>query len=134
MGSDKSKLTGLTFALVSLFSFSAQAVAQVPAATISGPIPADEAGSGTLNTIYSASAIELADAGYIEEEYFIEGRANRYSNPELETAAIVDSDHRYKTRLVVRRPEPSCVQWHRRRRMDQCDWRPGQRHRLVAVG
>jgi hypothetical protein len=48
-----------------------QAVAQVPSATISGPIPADKAGSGTLNTIYSASAIELESAGYVEEEYFI---------------------------------------------------------------
>ena len=107
MGSSKGKLTRRAYALVSLFLCSVQAVAQVPAATISGPIPADKAGSGTLNTIYSASAIGLADAAYIEEEYFIEGRANRYSNPELETAAIIDSDHRYKTRLVVRRPEPS---------------------------
>ena len=84
-----------------------QAVAQVPSATISGPIPADKAGSGTLNTIYSASAIELEDAGYVEQEYFIEGRANRYSDSQLENASIVDSDHRYKTRLIVRRPEAS---------------------------
>lgn len=96
--------TGLATALLLVAS---QAVAQVPSVTITGPIPADKAGSGTLNTIYSASAIELTTAGYVEEEYFIEGRANRYSNPELENAAIVDSDHRYKTRLIVRRPEVS---------------------------
>ena len=90
-----------------LLLFAKQAVAQVPSATISGPIPADKAGSGTLNTIYSASAIELEDAGYVEQEYFIEGRANRYSDSQLENASIVDSDHRYKTRLIVRRPEAS---------------------------
>lgn len=90
---------------VALLLFAGQAFAQVPMATITGPIPADRAGSGTLNTIYSASAIELETAGYVEEEYFIEGRANRYSSPELETATVLDSDHRYKTRLIVRRPD-----------------------------
>ena len=98
---------GLYCIAAALLLLAGQATAQVPAATITGPIPADRAGSGTLNTIYSASAIELAEAGYVEEEYFIEGRANRYSNPELETATIADSDHRYKTRLIVRRPQPA---------------------------
>lgn len=97
----------LTQLAVALLLFAHHAVAQVPWATISGPIPADKAGSGTLNTIYSASAIELEDAGYVEQEYFIEGRANRYSDSQLENASIVDSDHRYKTRLIVRRPEAS---------------------------
>jgi len=97
----------LTKLVAALLLFSCQAVAQVPMATITGPIAADRAGSGTLNTIYSASAIELESAGYVEEEFFIEGRANRYSNPELENGEILDSDHRYKTRLIVRRPQPS---------------------------
>ena len=97
----------LTQLAVALLLFAHHAVAQVPWATISGPIPADKAGSGTLNTIYSASAIELEDAGYVEQEYFIEGRANRYSDSQLENASIVDSDHRYKTRLIIRRPEAS---------------------------
>jgi len=97
----------LTQLAAALLLFAHPAIAQVPSATISGPIPADKAGSGTVNTIYSASAIELEDAGYVEEEYFIEGRANRYSDSQLENASIVDSDHRYKTRLIVRRPEAS---------------------------
>ena len=49
--------------------------AAVPAATITGPIPADAAGSGSRNSIDSASASELAAKGYVEEEYFIEGTA-----------------------------------------------------------
>lgn len=90
-------------------TFSATVFADVPAATISGPIAADRAGSGTLNTIYSASGIELGDRGYIEEEYFIEGLANRYSNPEMMNGEILDSGHPYKTRLIVRRPESSAA-------------------------
>ncbi|MCH9855828.1 MAG: hypothetical protein K0U46_09770, partial [Gammaproteobacteria bacterium] len=37
-----------------------------PPATITGPIPADAAGSGSRNAIHSASAIELAAHGYVE--------------------------------------------------------------------
>ncbi len=81
------------------------ALAAVPDATIVGPIEADIAGSGTLNTIYSASAIELTANGYIEEEFFIEGTANRYTRSELENSEIIDSGHRYRTRLIVRRPK-----------------------------
>lgn len=101
------KIKNLSLSSIAFLLFVSQVMAQVPDATITGPIAADEAGSGTLNTIYSASAIDLEEAGYVEEEYFIEGRANRYSSPELETAEIIDSDHRYKTRLIVRRPQPS---------------------------
>lgn len=72
--------------------------------SITGPIAVDPAGHPSLNMIYSASAIELTNRGYLEEEYFIEGSANRYSNPEMENAEVVDSGHRYKTRLIVRRP------------------------------
>lgn len=96
---------GLTLAVFSVILSGGISQADVPGATITGPIPADVAGSGTLNIIYSATGIELAANGYIEEEYFIEGRANRYSNPEMETAEVLDSGHRYKTRLIVRRPE-----------------------------
>lgn len=80
----------------------ANAVAAVPEAKITGPIPVEPHPS--LNSIYSASAIELTAHGYIEEEYFIEGTANRYTNPELANADIIDSGHRYRTRLIVRRP------------------------------
>lgn len=90
---------------ISAFAITGPALAAVPEASISGPIVADKTGSGTLNTIYSASGIDLQAKDYIEEEYFIEGRANRYSNPEMMNAEVLDSGHRYKTRLIVRRPE-----------------------------
>ncbi len=103
---NKYQLLGKYLALTTSLCFLGGVVnAEVSSAKITGPIVADEAGSGTLNTIYSASAIELTGNGYLEEEYFVEGRANRYSRAELETAEVLDSGHRYKTRLIVRRPE-----------------------------
>ena len=77
--------------------------AAVPGATIYGPIETEPHPS--VNSIYSASAIELTGNGYIEEEYFIEGTGNRYSDSEMENSEILDSGHRYRTRLIVRRPE-----------------------------
>src|SRR5207253_9807777 len=51
-----------------------------------------------------ASKQDLAIQGYVEEEFFIQGTANRYNTPTGATASIVDKDHPYKTRIVVRRP------------------------------
>lgn len=79
--------------------------AAVPDATIYGPIEAGPPGHPSKNSIYSASAIDLAAHNYIEEEYFIEGTANRYSTEGLETGSVLDSGHPYRTRLVVRRPQ-----------------------------
>lgn len=81
--------------LVVAASFSLEAA---PPATITGPIPADAAGSGSRNAIHSASAIELAAHGYVEEEFFIEGTANNYradaQNP-MADAVIESEGHRY---------------------------------------
>lgn len=102
-GSPKSAAVSFFFlALVSLFS--TVAISDVPDATIYGPIEADPPGAATRNSIYSASAIPLTEYGYVEEEYFIEGTANRYSHPEMVTGEVLDSGHPYLTRLVVRRP------------------------------
>ncbi len=76
----------------------------VPAASITGPVAADPQGNPSRNTIYSSSAIDLSEYNYVEEEYFIEGLANRYTRPELATGKVIDSGHPYRTRLVVRRP------------------------------
>ena len=79
--------------------------AAVPDAKIIGPIKGDPVGSPSRNFIYSASAIDLASHRYIEEEFFIEGTANQYTTPDLETGQIIDSGHRYLSRLIVRRPQ-----------------------------
>ncbi len=97
------KYTVLVATVLLLLSGPSSLASQVPDATISGPIETEPHPS--LNAIYSASAIELSANGYIEEEYFIEGTANRYSNPEMENAEVIDGGHPYRTRLIVRRPE-----------------------------
>ena len=94
-------ILGLTALLV--MPLLAEAEAAVPDATVYGPIETEPHPS--LNSIYSASAIEMDGNGYIEEEYFIEGTANQYSTSEMENSEILDSGHRYRTRLIVRRPE-----------------------------
>lgn len=83
--------------------------AAVPNPTVTGPIPATAApGDPSHNYPFFASQFDLAARGYVEEEYFIEGTANRYTIPVVNqvqgTATILDSAHPYKTRIVVRRP------------------------------
>ena len=81
------------------------AQAAAPQIDITGPIASDFSGTRGSNAIYSASAIELIDNGYIEEEFFIEGLANTYSTGDLQSGEIVSTGHDYRTRLVVRRPK-----------------------------
>jgi quercetin dioxygenase-like cupin family protein len=52
-----------------------------------------------------ASAVDLARYGYQEQEYYASGTANRYRiKKPLDAATLVDSDHAYKARIVVRKP------------------------------
>ena len=79
--------------------------AAVPNPTVTGPIPATAApGDPSHNYPFFASQFDLAARGYVEEEYFIEGTANRYTIVPLTTATILNSGNPYKTRIVVRRP------------------------------
>jgi hypothetical protein len=56
-------------------------------------------------TPLSAAPIDLAKSGYAEQEYFISGTAKRYIFPDKMADAIpVDDGHKYKTRIMVRRP------------------------------
>lgn len=87
--------------------------ASVPNPVVSGPIAApDTPGTLTHNYPFFASNHDLAKQGYVEQEYTIQGTANRYNitptplseiTP-LTTATIVDSNHPYLTRILVRRP------------------------------
>jgi hypothetical protein len=76
----------------------------VPVPTVTGPIAAAAVGDPGHDYPFYASALDLKARGYVEEEFFIEGTANRYNTPALTTATIVDGGHPYKTRIVVRRP------------------------------
>jgi alpha/beta hydrolase family protein len=54
---------------------------------------------------YNATPIDLARQGYVEEEFFLSGQANRYSTPAGQRGTVLDTNHAYTTRIVVRRPK-----------------------------
>lgn len=56
-------------------------------------------------TPMSATVMPLKANGYVEEEYFLRGKANRYriADP-LQDAQLIDTGHPYVTRALVRRP------------------------------
>ncbi len=77
----------------------------VPSGTLIGPIPENaRPGDPSRDHTFFTPIEDLSDFGYVEEEYFVEGRAARYDTPALGTGTIVSSGHPYRTRIVVRRP------------------------------
>ena len=80
------------------------ASSSVPVPTVTGPIAATAPGDPARDYPFYASAFDLKARGYVEEEYFFEGTASRYTTPPQGTGAVIDSGHPYKTRIVVRRP------------------------------
>lgn len=79
--------------------------ATVPNPTVSGPIPANaKPGDPSLDYPFFSAAADLGAYGYVEEEYFFEGVANRYNTPAMATGSVIDGNHPYRTRIVVRRP------------------------------
>ena len=80
-------------------------LADVPNPTVIGPIPAT-APPGDPSHAYPfySTTVDLAAYDYVEEEFFLEGTANRYNTPPLATGSIKDSGHPYRTRIMVRRP------------------------------
>ncbi|XEI31223.1 alpha/beta hydrolase domain-containing protein [Aeromonas veronii] len=58
-----------------------------------------------IGTAMSATPMPLKASGYVEEEFFIHGKANRYRIANsLEDAQLIDAGHPYVTRALVRRP------------------------------
>src|SRR5262245_57135781 len=78
--------------------------ATVPTPTVTGPLQSTVPGDPGRDYPFFAAVVDLKARGWVEEEFLFDGRANRYDTPALTTATVVDSDHPYKTRLVVRRP------------------------------
>ena len=62
--------------VLGLFTGIAQAV--IPTPTVIGPIPGDAPGSADHNYTFWATDIVLQKYGYVEQEFFFDGTANRY--------------------------------------------------------
>jgi len=102
----RSIITAIFIGILALAWSGAPAVANsVPNPTVIGPIPVNvPLGDPSHDYPQFATQIDLASYGYVEEEFFFEGRANRYNIVSLQTATIHSSNYPYKTRMIVRRP------------------------------
>jgi hypothetical protein len=94
-------LAGALFSVPSLAG-TAGAATRVPPATLTEiNVP------GT--TPLSATAVDLAAAGYTAREFYATGQATRYTGADanaLTTASVLDSGNPYRTRVMVRYPAP----------------------------
>jgi hypothetical protein len=94
--------------MIALLATAAQAT--VPNPKVTGPIAATAIpGDPSHNYPFFASNKDLGTNGYIEQEFFIQGTASRYTTPSLATGSVIDSGHPYLTRMIVRRPAGSTV-------------------------
>ena len=109
-----------------------------PIPVVTGPIPQTAPGDASHNYSFFSSNHDLAGHGYVEEEFFIQGTANRYTTPNqtnpdaTSTGTIISSGNPYKTRIVVRRPvDPEQVQRSRSGRVVQRHQQLRRGERLV---
>jgi hypothetical protein len=100
-------------ATIAVFALAAEAV--VPTPTVVGPLPFDTPGTPAHNYPFFATDLVLSDFGYVEQEFFFDGTANRYDAPapsggvgnnaaSATTANIVATGIPYRSRMLVRRP------------------------------
>ena len=73
--------------------------------SVTGPVTAKAApGDPSHDYPFFAALEDLKSRGYLEQEFFVAGTANRYETPDGTTGKVIDGNHKYLTRLVVRRP------------------------------
>ena len=93
--------------LVAMCAAAPAAAQNPPAVTlpdVTGPIPVTSTSyplmaSNTLQTV-----VDLPRAGYVEEEFFVSGRANVYDWAEDGGPAVRTPNAPYTTRIMLRRP------------------------------
>ncbi|HEV7691726.1 MAG TPA: alpha/beta hydrolase domain-containing protein [Hyphomonadaceae bacterium] len=83
----------------------ASAQTSVANPTVTGPIPMHgQLGDPAHDYPWFTTFHNLKAVGYVEEEFFYEGTASQFDTPNGQDGALKDSGHKYKTRLIVRRP------------------------------
>lgn len=80
----------------------AQTPINLPAVT--GPLPVTEASYPLMAAKRMQEVVDLAAAGYVEEEYILTGNANLYERAADGSIAVKTADAPYGTRILVRRP------------------------------
>jgi hypothetical protein len=107
MKSVLAKPLGAFVGALALALASGSALAQTPVAnpTVTGPIPSRSAlGDPTHDYPWFTTQHNLKGVGYVEEEFFYEGTASQFDTPNGQDGTLKDSGHKYRTRLIVRRP------------------------------
>jgi hypothetical protein len=82
-----------------------RAVPPVPAPDVEGPIPGAAPGDPSSPDVagtypWLATDADLKSLGYVEQEFYLSGRADAYST----TGEQLEADVPYRTRIIVRRP------------------------------
>jgi hypothetical protein len=92
-------------ALLTLLVAAATAAAATPIPQAEGPLPANEDSHPFGGAAWQLRPQDLAEHGYVEEEYRISGKANVYTwAADNRTAVVRTPDVPYSTRVLVRRP------------------------------
>jgi hypothetical protein len=76
----------------------------VPVPLVTGPVPYSIVGDPSHNYPWFATNEDLDKYGYVEEEFFVEGKAQPFLNYSTTSARESSENLPYKTRVVVRRP------------------------------
>src|SRR5688572_13760173 len=84
----------------------ASAAAQTPVALpmVAGPLAVTAESYPLMAADRIQEPVDLAKAGYVEEEYIVSGNANIYGRDAQGNITIKTADAPYTTRILVRRP------------------------------
>ena len=91
-------------ALVLLSIAAGPAVASIPIPTVAGPLPVTAESYPFGAAAHQMVPQNLAERGYVEEEFLVSGTANVYDWPATGPATVRTPGAEYTTRVLVRRP------------------------------
>jgi Alpha/beta hydrolase domain len=94
----------LVSALLALLIIAGAAAGATPIPQVTGPLPATEASHPFGGAPWQLQPQDLAEHGYVEEEYLVSGKANVYDWGADNKAVVRTPDAPYVTRMIVRRP------------------------------
>lgn len=94
----------ITLALIPVVGHTQPVSLPVPMPVVTGPIPVTQNSYPFLQAERTQTPIDLAQAGYVEEEFFISGQANIYDWAQDGSLSIDTANAPYTTRILVRRP------------------------------
>jgi hypothetical protein len=97
-------VAALTAAALTPTPANAAGATRIPAPTITGPIPVTANSHPFGAADHTLEPENLNRAGYVENEYFVSGKANVYEWPAPGPAVVRTPDAPYTTRILVRRP------------------------------